>query len=207
MGLPEISAITAEEYLEMEATSLDKHEFFQGRVFPLGSGMSFKTSDVINEWAGELNGASISHNIISRNLMLGLGNKLKGKGCMPFGSDLRIHIPSNSLYTYPDLSIICGDIEKTSDKFDTVTNPIVIIEILSESTRDYDRGTKFKLYRDIPSLKEYVLVDSESVSIEHYAINKDGKWQLNEYKTLDAEVMLNNVSITLDMQEIYQDVF
>ncbi len=188
MGLPEINTITAQEYLEMEATSLDKHEFYQGKVFAMS-------------------GASIPHNIISRNLMLGLGNKLKGKGCMPFGSDLRIHIPTNSLYTYPDLSIICGDIEKTNDKFDTVTNPIVIIEILSESTRDYDRGTKFKLYRDIPSLKEYLLVDSESVSIEHYAINTDGKWQLNEYRTLEDEMILHNVSITLDVKEIYQDVY
>jgi Uma2 family endonuclease len=91
---------------------------------------------------------------------------LKGKPCKPFGSDLRIHIPENTLFTYPDISIICNEIKTSPVDLDTAILPTVIIEILSSSTRNYDHGGKFKLYRDIPSLKEFILIDSESIGVE-----------------------------------------
>jgi Uma2 family endonuclease len=188
MGLPEINYITPEEYLEMESTALDKHEYYQGKIYAMS-------------------GASIPHNMIASNMMYLLKSKLKGAGCKPFGSDLRIHIPINSLYTYPDLSIICGDIEKTKDKFDTVTNPAVIIEILSPSTRDYDLGSKFNFYRNIPSLKEYILIDSEAVGVTHFYITQDDKWQLNDIKNLEDRLSINSISTTLDINEIYEGVF
>jgi Uma2 family endonuclease len=103
------------------------------------------------------------------NLLL----KLKGKNGRRFGSDLRIHIPLNSLYTYPDISIIYGKIETTDDKFDSATKPSVIFEILSASTRNYDKGEKFTLYRDIESLQEYIVIDSEKISVEKHKRNTD----------------------------------
>jgi Uma2 family endonuclease len=188
MGLPEANYITAEEYLEMESTAIDKHEYYQGKIYAMS-------------------GASIPHNMIASNMIYLLKSKLKGGGCKPFGSDLRIHIPTNSLYTYPDLSIICGDIDKTKDKFDTVTNPMVIIEILSLSTRDYDLGSKFNLYRDIPSLKEYILIDSEAIAITHFFINQDNKWQLNDTKNIEGSLAINSISVSLNLIDIYEGVF
>ncbi len=112
MGLPEIHYISEKDYLDAERLALDKHEYYQGEIFAMS-------------------GASLPHNKIFSNTFSDIFTKLKGKKCQSFGSDLRIHIPKNTLYTYPDISIICGEIETTDDKFDTITNPSVIIEILS----------------------------------------------------------------------------
>jgi Uma2 family endonuclease len=188
MGLPESNLISIEEYLELESISVDKHEFYKGKIYAMS-------------------GASIAHNRILRNMLTAFDKKLKGSSCEPFGSDLRIHIPSNSLYTYPDLTVICGDIEKTDDKFDTVTNPILIVEILSSSTKDYDLGTKFKLYRDIKSLKEYILVDSESISIMKFRINNDRKWELTELNEINDNLKVSSANLEMELKEIYEGIF
>src|SRR6476660_8159255 len=113
-------------------------------------------------------GAKVPHNIIASNLMIILGQKLRGNSCRAFNSDQRIHVEKNTLFTYPDISVICGNIITLNNDDYNVLNPSVIIEVLSSSTKNYDRGEKFKLYRDIPSLKEYILVDSASVHIEAF---------------------------------------
>lgn len=187
MGYPEKKYISHQEYLQAERLALDKHEYYQGEIFAM-------------------NGASISHNIISMNTTIGLGNKLNGKNCQPFGSDLRIHIPESSLYTYPDLSIICGEIETTDDNFDTATNPSVIIEILSKSTRDYDKGGKFNLYRQIESLQEYILIDSENIFVEKFTKNIDNSWELTEYKDLEKSFKIETVQIEMMLLDIYKNV-
>lgn len=187
MGAPEIKHFTEKEYLEIERLALDKHEFYKGEIFAMS-------------------GASIPHNMIAMNCYVDLGTKLKGKNCKPFGSDLRIHIPKNTLYTYPDISIVCGDIETTDDKFDTVTNPSVIIEILSESTKNYDKGGKFTLYREIDSLQEYILIDSERIMIEKFTRNLDNSWQLNEYKAIEQNFRITTVAIEMNLSDIYAGV-
>ena len=187
MGLPEFKYITAEDYLAVERLALDKHEYFRGEIFAMS-------------------GASIPHNIVASNLLAELGTKLKGKKCRAFGSDLRIHIPKNTLYTYPDISIICGEIETIDDAFDTAKNPSVLIEILSKSTRDYDKGGKFTLYRDIDTLKEYILVDTEKVCIEKFTRNPDNSWLLTEYKSLEGSFTIAAVDVTLQLADVYEDV-
>ena len=187
MGTPELKYISQEAFLETERLAFEKHEFFRGEVFAMS-------------------GASISHNRILKNCLTDLATKLKGKKCEPLGSDLRIHIPKNTLYTYPDISIICGEIETTDDKFDTVTNPSVIIEILSASTKNYDKGQKFDLYRDIQTLKEYILIDSEQVVVEKFYRNDDNSWLLTEYKTLESSFSINSVDLELKLSDIYYDV-
>ena len=174
---------TAAEYLEMEKQSDVKHEFYKGEIFAMG-------------------GAGIRHNKIFSNLFGYLHHALKGNTCQPYGSDLRIHIPENTLYTYPDISIICGDIISDDENI-SATDPIVIIEILSESTKAYDRGSKFKLYRDIPTLKHYILVDSMSIGVEAFSLNEKGFWELREYKYLNEEVTLNTLSINIPLELIY----
>jgi Uma2 family endonuclease len=187
MGVPETKYISEKEYLETERSALDKHEYHKGEIFAMS-------------------GASIAHNRISINCTLDIGNKLKGQNCQPYGSDLRIHIPKNTLYTYPDISIICGEVETTDDKFDTITNPSVIIEILSSSTRNYDKGEKFTLYREIDSLQEYILIDSERIMVEKFIRNPDNSWQLTEYKTIEKSFTITTLTIEMQLAAIYEGV-
>ena len=123
-----------------------------------------------------------------------------------FGSDLRIYIPEHSLYTYPDLSIICGKPELTDGIKDTIINPSVIIEVLSKSTKDYDRWTKFTLYRSVKTLKEYILIDSTSVAVEIFKKLEDNSWKLTEFKQLADSFAITTISLTLYLKDIYDDV-
>jgi Uma2 family endonuclease len=179
---------SVEEYLEIEEKSLEKHEFYQGEIFAMA-------------------GASIEHNHIVRNALLSIGNFLSGKGsCDIFPSDLRIYIEANSLFTYPDLSIICGEIQTLENYKDNVTNPSVLIEVLSPSTADYDRGGKFKLYRDIPSLKEYILISSTEILIEKYEKQSDGTWVLHEYKNATDIFTISTIGLQLAVNSFYENV-
>ena len=175
-----------EEYLEMETASDVKHEYYKGEIFAMS-------------------GALLPHVIITDNTSFGLRSRLQGSGCRPFGSDLRIHIPSNTLFTYPDISVFCGEVKTlNNDKFNAL-NPVIVIEVLSKSTKDYDRGDKFTLYRDIPSLKEYVLIDSLSVFVQVFAINASGKWELTEYKSLNDVLLLQSLSVSIALKDVYED--
>lgn len=175
---------TIEEYLRMERASDEKHEYYKGEIFAMA-------------------GASNRHNVIFSNLFIRAGAQLLNSPCRPYGSDMRIHIPENSLFTYPDISIICGELVPFDEEKDTATRPIVIIEILSKATRNYDRGEKFRLYRAIPTLREYMLVDSDNVWVEIFRINDHGHWELEEYKTLQETVTLPVINVSLKMEEIY----
>lgn len=177
--------ISQDEYLTEERAALDKHEYYQGEIFAMS-------------------GASLKHNKIFSNLFIDIGSKLKGKNCRPYGSDLRIHIPKNTLYTYPDISIICGDPDLTDQEFDTATNPSVIIELLSKSTRNYDKGEKFTLYRDIDSLKEYVLVDTEKIYVEKHIRNADKSWQLTDYRSLENSFTIDSIQHSFSLMDIYE---
>ena len=179
--------VSQEAYLVAEREALEKHEYYQGEIF----GMS---------------GASVRHNKIFINCIGELQNRLKGKSCQPYGSDLRIHIPKNTLYTYPDISIICGELELLDDKFDTVTNPAVIIELLSNSTRNYDKGEKFTLYRDINSLQEYILIDTEKIHVEKHIRNAGNSWQLTDYKSIENSFSIPTIQLSFLLKDIYEGV-
>jgi len=179
--------ITIEEYLEMESTSLEKHEYYKGEIFAMS-------------------GALVPHNRIAKNFLTILAFKLRGKTCEPFGSDQRIHIEANTLFTYPDISIICGELLTLNNDNWNVLNPSVIIEVLSKSTKNYDRGEKFKLYRDIPTLKEYILVDSESIHIEVFRLNENNHWELEEYNSFIALLEIKAIHESFLINEIYEGV-
>ena len=150
-----------------------------------------------------MSGVGTRHNIIAINIIVALANSLKGKSCQPFGSDMRIHIPQNTLFTYPDISVICGDIINPDDDGRSATNPTVIFEILSPSPRNYDRGMKFMLYRAIPTLKEYILIEAESVHVEQFAINKEGLWQLKEFSSGEDQLTIDAINVRLNLKDIY----
>ena len=187
MGAAEKICLSPTDFLEFERESETKHEYFEGQIY-------------------DMSGASLKHNVISINTISNLSNKLKGKKCRPFGSDLRIHIPINSLFTYPDISIICDDIKTTDDKFDTVTNPTVIIEILSASTRNYDLGKKFLLYRQIESLQHYIMIDSEEVRVMMYSKNADETWTFEEHINVDHHINIKTIETCLQIADIYETI-
>ena len=178
---------TIEEYLEMEKASTVKHEYFQGEVFAMS-------------------GATFNHNLIFSNLFGPLFFKLKGSKCIPFGSDMRMNIPENTLFTYPDISIYCNEIKHLSEDESTILQPTVIIEILSPSTKNYDKGKKFNLYKDIPSLKEYIMIDSESMSVEAYYINEEQNWVLNKHEEISDTLNLISMGFGVALTDIYNHV-
>ncbi|MBX2900007.1 MAG: Uma2 family endonuclease [Cyclobacteriaceae bacterium] len=177
--------MTEQEYLAFEEISEQKHEYFQGEVFAMA-------------------GASNQHNEVFTNLFGSLTSLLQGKPCRPYGSDKRLMISQNTLYTYPDISIYCKPNLMFESTATISQEPTVVIEILSESTKDYDRGRKFKLYRDIPSLKEYILVDSEAIGIESFRLNSANHWELEEYKTIDQQLFISALGITISLRTIYE---
>lgn len=184
---PKYNYISPEVYLEMERIAEEKHEYYKGEICAI-------------------TGVSLNHVRITKNLNRLILPSLHGKSCDMYGNDLRIHIPENSFYTYPDLSIICGEPETTDAHKDTITNPSVLIEILSKSTRDYDRGTKFFLYRSIPSLKEYILIDSVQVSAEIFSLNAGNSWQLTEFKSLTDQFDIQTIGLTLHLGNVYEEI-
>ena len=223
---------TVEEYLEFERKSNGKHEYYKGEIFPLGDGLEHsiiinepavdytkqrytieeylemeRASDIKHEYyQGEIfamAGAGREHNLIFSNVFGELYASLKGKPCRPYGSDMRIHIPENTLFCYPDISIFCDGLTTTDEEEDTAIHPTVIIEILSPSTRSYDPGNKFELYKAIPTFKEYILIDSERIGAKSWRINAYNYWEPEDYKTLEDTVHIPTVGVSLFMKDIY----
>ena len=176
------------DYLQSEENALEKHEFYQGEIFAMA-------------------GASIPHNQIAKNTLYNIESHLrKTDKCQIFPGDLKIHCEANSLFTYPDLSIVCSKIETLENHRDIVTNPTVLIEVLSKSTQDYDRGGKFKLYRDRPSLKEYFLISSLEILVEKYSKQTDGSWVLQEYKTEFDLFAIASIDMQIEVKDLYRNV-
>lgn len=148
--------------------------------------------------------AGFNHNLIFSSLFGFLFTKLATSECVPFGSDMRMNIPENSLFTYPDISVYCNEINHPEEDKDSNLEPTVIIEILSPSTKNYDRGGKFKLYRDIPTLKEYILVDSESISVEAFYLNDKQNWELIEYKVIEDALKFVSMGFEVKLSDIYK---
>jgi Uma2 family endonuclease len=175
---------TIEEYLEMENAATEKHEYYKGEIF-------------------EMPVTNIGHNVISGNIFVSLANKLRDSPCQPFNGMTRICHEKSYFFTYPDISVICDDPLTRNNDDMNVTNPTIIFEVLSPSTRNYDRGEKFSLYRDIPSLKEYVLVEPGLIKVEHHFINERGNWDLKEYDSIDEELLLRSILVSIPLSDIY----
>jgi len=187
MAQPPVQYIQPQDYLVMEREATDRHEYYKGEVFAMS-------------------GASYNHNVIEDNIRLLIGSHLKGKKCRSFGSNLRVHIPANTLYTYPDVLIVCEEPKFVDDVFDTLLNPSVLIEILSPSTANYDRGGKWDLYREIESLKEYILIDSMSTHLVRYTKNNDSTWTLSEKKSKEQSFLIKTIDLQLSLADVYEGV-
>jgi Uma2 family endonuclease len=140
------------------------------------------------------------------NVVATLWIALRERTCKVYPSDLRIKIPSTGLYTYPDASVICDRPEFEDDKADTLLNPQIIVEVLSDCTEDYDRGTKFKNYRSIPSFREYLLVSQTEVLVEHASRQDDGSWLFRDQKA-GERILLASIGCEIAVDELYLKVF
>ncbi len=185
---PKKKYVSSEGYLASERESLEKHEYFNGEIFAMA-------------------GTSEEHANISSNINASLNFQLKKRPCKSYQSDLRVHIPATGLYTYPDILVVCGKPELLEDAFlDTLLNPVLIVEVLSPSTADYDKGTKFDHYRTIESLREYVLVWQDKKRVARYTKQENGSWILRDFIGEDAEVKLSSIDCQLAMEDIYDKV-
>lgn len=182
-----IKFITEEEYLAYELKSDHKSEYFDGQIMDMA-------------------GASERHNAISMNLSITLGMQLKNKDCQVYAGDMRLKVENTGLYAYPDLQIVCPEKKFSDDKPDTLLNPVVILEILSDSTESYDRGAKFAHYRQIPSLKEYVLISQNQKKIEKYQLNSADRWELEETTENNQTIEISSIGCGLELAEVYDKI-
>ena len=188
MALPqEKHFFTPEEYLRLERAAEYKSEYYAGEIFAMAGG-------------------SPTHSVITASALRDLGNLLKGNRCAPYDSNLRVFIPATGLYTYPDVSVICGPRELVPGHDDMITNPTLIVEVLSDSTEAYDRGQKFAHYRTLPSFAEYVLVSQKQPMVEVFFRLADGTWQLTPVRGLEATVRLQSLGVELRLAEVYDRV-
>ena len=151
-------------------------------------------------------GASRQHNLILGNIVGETRNALKGQPCEVYPSDMRVRVTATGLYTYPDATVVCGNPEFEDACADTLLNPTLLVEVLSDSTEAYDRGTKSRHYRQLSSLREYVLIAQDRLSVECFVRQDDGSWVLRDTSAIDASVELMSLGISIPMAEIYRQV-
>jgi Uma2 family endonuclease len=179
--------VTPEEYLEAERKAEFKSEYFCGEIVAMS-------------------GSSPRHGTITVNVTGEFRSQLKGTPCQAFSNDVKIRTLPNGLFAYPDLSVVCGELEYHDDRRDVITNPRVIVEVLSPSTESVDRGRKWMQYQQIASLTAYLLISQEQPYIEHYARQADQQWLLTIATGMDASLTLASIGCTLSPSEVYDRV-
>jgi Uma2 family endonuclease len=181
------AAISEEEYLVYERASPIKHEYYHGHIYAMTGGKE-------------------PHNLIAGNTLASLHGQLRRKPCRVYPSDMRVKVLRTDLNTYPDVVVICGQPQFTDAIRDTITNPTVIVEVLSPSTERYDRGLKFQNYRTIDTLHDYILIAQDHHHIEHYIRQQNGQWLLQEITHLDGEIHIPSIECTLRLDDVYEKV-
>jgi Uma2 family endonuclease len=187
MSLQPQRLLTPEEYLSLERQGESRSEYFAGEVFAMA-------------------GASQRHNLIAANVIRILGNQLLERDCNVYPTDMRVKIPRINKYTYPDITVTCGKEIFEDEQNDTLLNPMLIIEILSDSTEAYDRGKKFEHYQSLESLREYVLISQDPYRLECYVRQDDRTWTYTEFHSADDVATLPTISCTLSLKDVYAKV-
>ena len=185
IATPQFSNLTLEEYLQLEAKSDIKHEYIDGEVYAMA-------------------GATDTHVTIAGNIFALLLSHLRGSGCRVYISDLKVRIESKNRFYYPDVLVTCEDRDRENSTFKQF--PSLIIEVLSDSTEAFDRGDKFADYQSLPSLQEYVLVNTKKARIECFRRTKEGLWLLQFYKLEDSKFDLTSVDFTGEISDVYEQV-
>ena len=175
--------LTPEEYLAFERKAITKHEYLRGEIVAMS-------------------GASNAHNLITGDVFAELHSQLKGGKCLVYTGDMRVKSDSTTSYFYPDITVVCDKPRFEDYTFDTLLNPIVVIEVLSPSTEAYDRGEKFWHYQQLNSLREYILVSQDRVYVEHY-LRQGSQWPLTEFYALTDVLPLVSIECALQLRDIY----
>lgn len=179
---------TEEQYLSLERAAETKSEFYHGEIFAMSGG-------------------STRHARLQANLLAAVHGCLLDRPCDVFGSDHRLKIQATGLITYPDLSVVCGDIQYAFDDIkDTLINPILLAEVLSPSTESFDRGNKFFSYRQIPTLRDYLMISQSQLLVEHFHRGDNASWTLTAFTSLDDMIALPAIQIELPLRDIYRRV-
>jgi Uma2 family endonuclease len=181
-SLPD-ATLTEEQYLRIEREAETRSEFRDGRMVALASG-------------------SVNHALLSARIGALLYHQVPPR-CRVFSCDLRVKVAASGLYTYADCTVICGKPQTFSDQKDVVTNPLLIVEVLSPSTEGYDRGKKFESYRTIESFREYLLIHQDRRHVEHYSKQDDPSWVLREHSGADATVAIARLGVQISLGELY----
>lgn len=179
--------LTPEEYLAIERTADGKSEYYNGEAFAM-------------------TGGTRQHNLITVNVSSTLHTQLRKRACTVYSSDQRVRVSTTGLYTYPDVSVVCGEARFADDHEDTLLNPIVIVEVLSRSTEGYDRNEKFAHYRKLASLAEYVLIAQVRYHVERYLRQPGGEWLLSETDNIADSIRLSSIECILTLADIYEKV-
>ena len=179
--------MTEDEYLAFERASDEKHEYIDGEIFAMSGGKS-------------------NHSAVASGLIRVLGNALYGRRCIVHTSDMRLYIPTSRRYVYPDSSVVCGRSDMKGDKNDILLNPRIIVEVLSPSTEEYDRGDKFTHYKKIPSLAHYVLASQDEKLVEVFTRQNDDSWTCEKYEA-GQKIALPAIDCEIDVDQVYANVF
>ncbi|BAY16015.1 hypothetical protein NIES21_18380 [Anabaenopsis circularis NIES-21] len=184
---PETKRYTLDEYLELEIASETRNEYCDGEIIPM-------------------TGGTPEHNEIASILNTALRVSLKGKPYSIFVADQRLWIPERKLYTYPDVMVVPRPLERQQGRTDTITNPVMIAEVLSKSTKSYDRDEKFSAYRTIPTFQEYLLIDQYTAHVEQYSKTDSHKWIFTEYDDPESYISLSSIPFEIRLADIYESV-
>ncbi|EXJ15588.1 Uma2 family endonuclease [Imhoffiella purpurea] len=179
--------LTPQDYLDWERQQETRHEYVNGEIHAM-------------------TGASRRHNLICVNIAASLHAQMRGRPCEVYSNDMRVKVSETGMYTYPDIVVACGEPSFEDAHIDTLLDPVLIVEVLSESTEGYDRGAKFMHYRNLASLRDYLLVAQDSNRIEHYGRQDGNRWLLTEYNSLDARVVPTGIDGVLLLSDVYERV-
>jgi Uma2 family endonuclease len=182
-----VPRLTEAEYLQIERAADAKSSFYGGEMFAMSGG---------TRW----------HSLIAANLIRELGMALKGGACRVYDSNMRVKIEASGLYTYPDVVVACDDLRFADAEMDTLINPTLLVEVLSESTEAYDRGLKAESYRQIPALREYLLVSQTVPHVEHYVRQQKDTWLLQDIFGLESRLSLPSLEVSIPFGEIFANV-
>jgi Uma2 family endonuclease len=176
-----------EEYLELETKAEFRSEYIDGEIIPM-------------------TGATSNHNRISRNVCAALHLGIEDQEYEAFGTDLRVWLPKRKIFTYPDVIVVKGGLEYLEERRDTITNPLVIVEVLSDSTKNYDRGEKFAFYRTLESFQEYILIDQYEIHVEQFSKTGKRQWTLEDYEDENDTLIFASIPFQMSLSAIYKKV-
>jgi Uma2 family endonuclease len=187
MSTVRTTKLSPQEYLALERQAPYKSEYYNGEVFAFA-------------------GATESHNLIVVNVLTLFNLQLKTKPCKVYPSDMRVKVSETGLYTYPDVTVVCGEAQLEDERLDTLLNPTVIVEVLSPSTEKDYRIVKFAHYRRLPSVNAYILIAQDSVRLEQYVRETDGRWLLSDYSDLEVTADIHSIDCKLPLKDVYNKV-